>query len=602
MTSNSRQTRTGNAEAAVSDKADAKRTKTPLERWLEPSLPAPTPSFMEYPHLEIVRHGVLENMAPLGTMPSAKLRKMAKLDAAPRRIKLISKGRATVSAATTSVEATPEPETRVKSESAIAEDAEWNPLPSTPVRQTDVQRHGGDESVARQSVPASAYSTPGPHARLDREMRKMERVLESACDQARQTGHVHTFYAMRALYEEQKEDPRIRKLFELIATSDASEKEREEFLTLITRKKKEGRTTGESDKYLESHDKLLTPRAINFSAVEFSSPAKSPSKKAGLDATSGPRSASPNKDADGHVNKKQKVDNCDSQPENVSDMNGNGIANGAASAGRTRSNSVLSSDSDLSSVDEELVGAFSLSPNQKQAVTSTLSGSNPPSTRNTQANAAQSEPITQTSTQKSPAPRLHAFSTASINSAAAALLSPLHPTDNLGGAANNMPARAADLQDSSASDAYNLGTTRQLSQPPIKKQKKGAANGIAQEEDEGDRALRLRKRAARERTDSAEVHESYDRHYAHHPIKEERQAAAPTPNPQAARSGQVLRFRGFQKVNDDSERLSSPTLPVFQPDAALGVPNSSAGSRAGTPGAATRATRKPKGGLRMKTS
>ena len=59
---------------ASETKADGERPKTLLEQWIEPSLAPPRPSFAE---AGIERHGVVQNMAALGALPTAKVIKAA---------------------------------------------------------------------------------------------------------------------------------------------------------------------------------------------------------------------------------------------------------------------------------------------------------------------------------------------------------------------------------------------------------------------------------------------------------------------------------------------------------------------------------------------
>lgn len=54
--------------------AAAEQPRTSSENWVEPPLPAPRPSFADH---GIERHGVVANMAPLGTRPSMKVMKAA---------------------------------------------------------------------------------------------------------------------------------------------------------------------------------------------------------------------------------------------------------------------------------------------------------------------------------------------------------------------------------------------------------------------------------------------------------------------------------------------------------------------------------------------
>ncbi|KAL3419138.1 phd-finger domain-containing protein [Phlyctema vagabunda] len=57
----------------------ATKSQTSLDKWVEPPLPAPRPSFAD---AGIARHGVVANMAPLGTRPSSKVMKNARAESA----------------------------------------------------------------------------------------------------------------------------------------------------------------------------------------------------------------------------------------------------------------------------------------------------------------------------------------------------------------------------------------------------------------------------------------------------------------------------------------------------------------------------------------
>ena len=71
-----RKSRTGTPQdtpSATPPLPDARREKlqSSLDAWVEPAPQNPTPSFQEH---GLARHGVLESMAPLGTLPSLKTR------------------------------------------------------------------------------------------------------------------------------------------------------------------------------------------------------------------------------------------------------------------------------------------------------------------------------------------------------------------------------------------------------------------------------------------------------------------------------------------------------------------------------------------------
>lgn len=600
MTSNSRQTRTaGNTDVTVSEQGDTKRPKTFMDRWVEPPLRSPAPSFMEYPHLDIVRHGVLENMAPLGTMPSSKVKKLAKTEGS-RRVRPVRKGEASLSATSTPREAvTPEPRPRSKSESHMAEDAEWNP--STPVAQTSAHKSEAFESAGRRSLQESPSPTPVSPIKVptaqELELQRTDRIIEIACREARATGHYNTGYALGTFYRDHRSNPRLRKMFNLIAANAGDANNQTEFKSLMEYKKREGRTSGLTKRWLAQSEKTYAATPISFSDVNFNS-----SKKAALEAANDSVIRSPNKDDEGHVRKKHKGNDYDVQENDTLEVNGNGNMNNGIHS-RARSNSVLSSDSDLSSLDEELLGgdrdSVSSSPNQKQAATSTPEDSHPP-VRNDQ-----TQPITQQ--QKLRGPKLHAWDTTSTNSAAPSVSSNNHTNNpslsssstNLNKIQPNMPTCLSDSFNHQPPDSQTYQTSSHAPQQPSLKLLKKAAGGVSRESEENDRTLRLKRRAKETTENRARILESFDRYHA----ESEAESGDPTAvTRQPIKSGQVLRFRSSQaskRINDESDDLSSPTLPSFQAD---GAPGSSSNSRAGTPGTLNRPTRKPKSGLRMKTS
>ncbi|KAI9832674.1 MAG: hypothetical protein M1819_004259 [Sarea resinae] len=66
------------------DQAKGEKKKTFMDNWVEPPLRPAAPSFEDYKGLE--RHGVLEHMAPLGNLPSAKVKARVKADQPHRRV------------------------------------------------------------------------------------------------------------------------------------------------------------------------------------------------------------------------------------------------------------------------------------------------------------------------------------------------------------------------------------------------------------------------------------------------------------------------------------------------------------------------------------
>jgi hypothetical protein len=566
-----------------------------MDAWVEPPIRPPAPSFMEYPHLDIVRHGVLENMAPLGTMPSSKVKKLAKTEG-PRRVTLVRKGEPSMSAVSTPREAvTPEPPvipSRRRSESHKMDEAEWNP--TTPLAQTSARKSTIRDTASLPPM-ASPYSTSVSPAKQERELHRTDRIVDFACREAKAAGRIHTRYALQTLYNDHRSNPRIVHLIELIATQEATDEEQAEFRSLMQYKKKEGRTGGKSQQLFTRSDKSFTTTPIHFSPVNFS---LSP-KKAAAEAMNDAASRSPHKESGGHVHKKHKGNNYEVKRETSPslEVNGNGTHL------RTRSNSVFSSDSDLSSVNAELLeteesfAPSEESPNQAAAEVSrsetwpaTADDSHAPARDN------QTQPMTR---QRGLGPKSqHAWDASLVPSASSSstnnksLVSAVLANHN--NHTNNMPARLAEPF--LPQPPETLSSQHPAQHPNLKSLKKAAA-GTVRAFDENDKRFQL-KRAAKKTTETHATILDSD-------IRTQLRTRDPKSDLEggAATSQQTkLRLhssRANKKFNDESDDLSSPTLLSFQTDVA---PGSSSNSRAGTPGILNRPTRKLKSGLRMKTS
>lgn len=575
-----------------------------MDSWVEPPIRPPAPSFMEYPHLEIVRHGVLENMAPLGTMPSSKVRKLAKTEV-PRRVTLVRKGEPSVSAASTPREAvTPEPPvipSRRRSESHKMDEAEWNP--TTPVAQTSARKSTMRDTASLPPM-VSPYSTSVSPMKPERELQRTDRIVDFACREAQAAGRIHTRYALRTLYDDHRSNPRIVRLIELVATQEATDEEQAEFRSLMQYKKKEGRTGGKSRQLFARSDKSFTTTPIHFSPVNFG---MSP-KKAAAEAMNDAASKSPHKQSSGHVHKKHKGNNYEVKRETSLEVNGNGTMNGNHL--RSRSNSVVSSDSDLSSVDAELLeteesfGPSEQSPNQAAAEDANPEGSRsetwPATADDSHAPAGdnQTQPMTQ---RTGLGPKSQAWDTSLVPSASSSTTTNTNNKSlvpallaNHNNHTNIMPARLAEPFLPQPPETLSSQHTPQ--HPNLKSLKKAAA-GALRGFDENDRRFQLRRVAKKTTETHAPILDSN--------IRTQLKTRDPKSDPEggAASSQQTkLRLhnsRANKKVNDESDDLSSPTLLSFQTDVA---PGSSSNSRAGTPGILNRSTRKPKSGLRMKTS
>src|SRR5438045_3853131 len=96
-----------NSSAPAAEPEAPARKKTLLEQWVEPPVRQPQPSFQDYKGIE--PHGVLEQMAPLGTLPTVKTKTKGKGDGSRRSTQLSTQLRNGGSSGSKERPSTPDP-------------------------------------------------------------------------------------------------------------------------------------------------------------------------------------------------------------------------------------------------------------------------------------------------------------------------------------------------------------------------------------------------------------------------------------------------------------------------------------------------------------
>lgn len=486
-----------------------------------------------------------------------------------------------------------------------------------------------------------------------------DKVVEAAVQEALDNSRWPTAYALRTLYDDQRGNERMVRLIDAIYSRRADETQIQEFKNVMRHKKKEGKKDRTGEYYFNGDGSDPPPRQTSFSAVNAQSTYSTPSARSGSRARTlsdgqarrssfnlSSVSASPYKgyDHSQHISKKHKGNNF--QPTNM-EMNGSASAsasikttpkqehqqNGTSnSMGRERSNSDSSSSSSLSSLDERVLGGEYTgdssripqgAPNQNHtaaglgegdgdadiaAHTQTHTRSTPYANTN---NSASAEPKTGLSarnrTQPITAPtklgpKTYTFST--VSPAATLPSSSHHRTHRHSHSSTNNTMTPAALLPSAALSASGQPPHQQI----IFKEKKDLSKVTDHPLAETDRATRM-KRDARKVTDRNTPNlESFERYKIQIPILQEPESASDGGESVAVTEKKRPTIRLLNKkttrqsgANYDSDGLSSPTQLSFQPDLA---PGSLYPSRAGTPNALNRPTRRAKTGtgLRVKTS
>ncbi len=204
------------------------------DEWTEPPLRAPVPSFEDYKGLE--RHGVLEHMAPLGSLPNSKVKTRLKQHEPPRRVTHLKNGELRGQREEVS---TPEPappvtarrsEPRKTEERAMKvsyprereEDHDYAPTPKGSTR----------AAVAK---PASTYTNlPGPvSSRTAQGRLKLKQIVESAVTRATELRDPILGNAVKELYTESLHNSTVADLLDAVLTQKPSPAQTAEFQSRI---------------------------------------------------------------------------------------------------------------------------------------------------------------------------------------------------------------------------------------------------------------------------------------------------------------------------------------------------------------------------------
>lgn len=597
---------------APEKKADpVERPKTFLDRWIEPPLPTPQPSFVD---AGIERHGVVAQMAPLGTRPSVKVLKSTKAGAdgvieGGRRSSSLRKSGVSVPSTPKEPIIVQEPAAstgRRRSVSAKEEEVDW--APQTPVQQmADVKsspRPGmnglGSPTVQMSPLQIKLLNVKG-NADQEINLEKTDKVVEDAVQEAVDRQRWPTAYALRTLYDDHRSNARIVRLIEAVYEQRADEEQMKEFRTLMRYKKREGKKDRQAEYYFNGDGSDPPPRPTIIASLFHTPSKKSNAASAEVEGEDGaeragsePRSTihvssasvSPRKEQDhGHARKRRKSNNS-------SRVEVNGHASSSAkkkmnwhrkTRGRTDS---VSTSSSLSSLDEGMLGAEYSTAAEAHHARPNPVAVGAASTR------TRTQPITQQRGLGTQNTHHGSDSTLAPSSSSIPHQRSLRSSPNLMAPALLEPASSDaeyQPQPSKASRKRKVADPPQADvTPPVQEDKEDINN---------DKTARM-KRKARDITNEATILQSFERHRIAVP-REELDGVDSAPPSKRTRV-RLLNSQSSKKYNYDSD-FSSPTTLSFQQDLA---PGSAPTSRAGTPNALGRPTRKAKTGtgLRVKTS
>ena len=205
-----------------------------LGEWVEPPLRTPVPSFEDYKGLE--RHGVLEHMAPLGSLPNSKVKARLKQYDPPRRATHLKNGelRAAKEEVRT-VEPAPQATER-RSESRKIED-KLGKISSSRERDDD-QDYTPTSKIntrvgAAKSVPINTAHHGPPSSRTAQGRQKLKEIVDSAVKRSNELGDPVLGNAVNDLYDQSLRDPAVAELLDAVLTQKPSSQQTDEFQSRI---------------------------------------------------------------------------------------------------------------------------------------------------------------------------------------------------------------------------------------------------------------------------------------------------------------------------------------------------------------------------------
>ena len=220
------------------------------EEWSEPPLRAPAPSFEDYKGLE--RHGVLEHMAPLGTLPGQKVKTRLKHHEPTRRIVNLKNGEARGAREEVNTPEPAPPATTRRSEPRKTEERLGKASSSRETDQdTDYNPKGSAKTTTMKAASTHAAPLGTPASRTGVGQTRLQQIVESAIDRSRELGDPALGIALKQLYEESLRNSVVADLLEAVLSQKPTSHQTAEFQSYIKAARKQIRATDDPAKHLK---------------------------------------------------------------------------------------------------------------------------------------------------------------------------------------------------------------------------------------------------------------------------------------------------------------------------------------------------------------
>ncbi len=241
--------------------------KTMLDKWVEPPLRQPAPSFEDHKGLE--RHGVTEHMAPLGALPTTKVKLRVKAEP-PRRVMQMKNGIASMA---NEPLATPEPVAPagiISTESRKVEEKVPKPTSTREARADADYTPKAPPRPAAKPIPASLPLLGTPNSRTPSGRKQLELVINATVRRSSEVGNPELGLAVKELFDDSLHDQSLADLLDAVLAQRPTPRQTVDFQAHIKSARKRIKLRNSTSN---------SARSSRVGAgISSKSPSKSPSK------------------------------------------------------------------------------------------------------------------------------------------------------------------------------------------------------------------------------------------------------------------------------------------------------------------------------------
>ena len=204
------------------------------EGWTEPPLRTPAPSFEDYKGLE--RGGVLEHMAPLGSLPNQKVKLRVKHYEPGRRYVQSKLGEGAVITKEAGKETVKEPQAARRRSEAHRNEDHSSKVVALQERDEDqdyTPKGAAAKSLPTKPTPSRSLLPETPSSRTNVGQERLRQVVESAVERSRELGNETLGLAIRKLFEESLHNQTLADLLDAVLSQRPTPRQAADFQAYI---------------------------------------------------------------------------------------------------------------------------------------------------------------------------------------------------------------------------------------------------------------------------------------------------------------------------------------------------------------------------------